>query len=58
MSSPDSWDGVLDDRLMADLGHFWAGRNSAGKVIVGVPGLANVVYLEHLPRSRDQPLPV
>lgn len=36
---------------MNELASFWASRNSAGKVVVAIPGLVNVVYVAFLPRA-------
>lgn len=52
MSSPDdAWDGTLPGPFMMDLPRFWAIRNSAGRVIITVPGIVAPVYREYLPRA-------
>ncbi len=51
MSHDDGWDGVLPTPFMLDLPRFWATRNSAGRVIVAVPGLEQVIYAEYLSRA-------
>ncbi len=51
MSLQADWNGELPAQFMADLPKFWGGRNNAGKIIIGVPGLVNVVYSAFLPRS-------
>ena len=51
MSHDDGWDGTLPAGFMLDLPRFWAIRNSAGRVIITVPGIVAPVYREYLPRA-------
>ena len=51
MSAKKKWDGTLPPRFLELLPNFWAGRNSAGLIMYGVPGILHPVVSAFLEKA-------